>query len=568
MNGTQPAGISHGSAYPPAAWRASPSTRGTFEIITTCLSTLVICVWSAVHADVPLHQSRWAGRADKLGWLVTGLVAPDLLLYAACCQLYRAHVLLGEARRFLHVEPAPRARSWFGRPWECVTGSRASQREHTPSATPTSDEDSLFDYKEKSAASQEFYEVLPDTPSTPDQPKPTRKHRWTLTHAFYGVMGGFVLETSPMLEGETRFVLTLSGLRFVLENAPDLLPDLSKEEIQRKSRSDVLGKTLLILQLLYFCISCTARLAQKLPLSLLEVFTLAHALCTVVTCVVWWQKPFDVLEPTLITGPRADELAAYMLFTSRVHKDYIAGLIWYLCDSESSYLKVTASPADKAGSTTGHGLPRDVLPGESFAIEGYTFEVVHKKPDPHQRIVYGRSCLPWYNRRRGAAGAVALGTEDLARWTLAARGLRRYGDTQLRHARVLVSRHGGLQMSVFKHGEARWWPAVSLAIATVYGVVHVLAWDAQFPTPVERTLWRSAAVTLIVLGLAFFQYAAISTQADSPGRRVSKAVFNMCLWLYPFASGYVLLESLRQLLYLPDRTFMLPSLSIYLPHFS
>ena len=73
---------------------------------------------------------------------------------------------------------------------------------------------------------------------------------------------------------------------------------------------------------------------------------------------------------------------------------------------------------------------------------------------------------------------------------------------------------------------------------------------------------------LVVLGFAFFQYAAISTQAESLGRRVSKVVFHMCLWLYPFASGYVLLESLRQLLYLPERTFLLPSLSIYLPHFS
>lgn len=381
-------------------------------------------------------------------------------------------------------------------------------------------------------------------------------------------MGGYVLETSPIpiLEGETRFVLTLSGLRFVLENAPDLLPDLSEADIRNKSRSDALAKTLLMLQLLYFCTSCAARLAQSLPLSLLEVSTLAHALCTVITCVIWWKKPFDVPEPTVITGERARELAAYMLFTSRVHKDYIAGLIWYLCDNESSYVRL--SPAAAEGVSERVPALHNVYPGESFLIEDYRFEIVHKKPDPYQRIVFGSSCLPWYNRPRGNGNAVVLSREDLQRWRLAARGLRRWGDTQLRQARVLVSRHGGLQMSVFKHGETTWWPTVSLAIATAYGVIHLIAWNAHFPTPVERRLWHYAAVTLIILGIAFFQYSAVSAQQDTLGRRISLWLFNSCLILYPLASGYVLLESTRQLLYLPEGAFVLPNLSIYLPHFS
>lgn len=68
--------------------------------------------------------------------------------------------------------------------------------------------------------------------------------------------------------------------------------------------------------------------------------------------------------------------------------------------------------------------------------------------------------------------------------------------------------------SVFKHCEYGSWAFVSLAIATVYGVIHVIGWTAQFPSAVERALWHAATLTLIVLGVAFFQYAALPTPDD------------------------------------------------------
>ncbi|KLO15475.1 hypothetical protein SCHPADRAFT_263139 [Schizopora paradoxa] len=40
-----------------AAWAPNPICRGTFEIISLCLSTVVICVWSSIHWDIPLQVS-------------------------------------------------------------------------------------------------------------------------------------------------------------------------------------------------------------------------------------------------------------------------------------------------------------------------------------------------------------------------------------------------------------------------------------------------------------------------------------------------------------------------------
>ncbi|GJE90690.1 hypothetical protein PsYK624_068340 [Phanerochaete sordida] len=433
----------------------------------------------------------------------------------------------------------------------------------------TSDEDTLFEYKEKekNLTSPDLYEFLPDTASTlPSSPAARSRHPWTVAHSFYAVMGGFVLETTPMLGGQTRFALTSSGVRFVLENAPEMIPDLSEEEIQDKSRSDGLAKTLLIVQLLHFALTGVARLAQSLPLSLLEVFTMAHALCTVATCVVWWKKPFSVPEPTFITGERANELAAYMLFTSPVHKDYVAGLITYVCDSESSYVKISPalSLAEKTHDSN-YDLPREAHPGESFVIEGYRIELIDKALDPHRNVVFGRTSLPWYNCARGEDNSVTISWADMDRWTLAVRGLKRYGNTQLRHPQGLISRRSGLQMSVFLRAETWWWPAVPLAIATAYGLVHLCAWSTEFPTVVERMLWRYAAAVLVAVGVAFCQYSFFSARRDT---WVSRWIFYVFLLLRPLAGTYLLSESLRQLLFLPGRSFLLPNLSIYLPHVS
>ena len=118
-------------------------------------------------------------------------------------------------------------------------------------------------------------------------------------------MDGLVFETStPIFGPHTRFALTDYGVCFVMEHAPELIPDLSEASILSRGQSDSLGKALLITQLLYFCISCAARCAQSLPLTLLEVSTLAHAICAVATYFVWWKKPFDIAEPTVISGRR------------------------------------------------------------------------------------------------------------------------------------------------------------------------------------------------------------------------------------------------------------------------
>lgn len=105
-------------------------------------------------------------------------------------------------------------------------------------------------------------------------------------------MGGYAFEFSeieskgkePFLPVTARrMTITPEGIRFILTHEPDLIPDIPVEAIEDRSNTDSLSKTILLVQVVWFCVSCVSRGIQNLPLSLLEVSTVAHAICTLFT---------------------------------------------------------------------------------------------------------------------------------------------------------------------------------------------------------------------------------------------------------------------------------------------
>ncbi|KAI0059844.1 hypothetical protein BV25DRAFT_1029770 [Artomyces pyxidatus] len=73
----------------------------------------------------------------------------------------------------------------------------------------------------------------------------------------------------------------------------ELVPP-TDEEIRNWSQSDVLSKTLAILQTLWFVVQAIARRIEGLPITQLEIMTLAYTIITVAMYVVWWDKPQNV----------------------------------------------------------------------------------------------------------------------------------------------------------------------------------------------------------------------------------------------------------------------------------
>jgi hypothetical protein len=155
-----------------------------------------------------------------------------------------------------------------------------------------------------------------------------------LVHAFYAGMGGFafygsygdnnldVEESLSEISTNPRHTLDVpkfQTLVYIMKYFPHIITDITEEYIIGRAESSSLSKALLIVQVGWFCTNCASRLFQRLPLSLFEVSTAAHAFCTLLTYFVWWSKPINVAAPTIMREKEAREVHALLKCS---HEEY------------------------------------------------------------------------------------------------------------------------------------------------------------------------------------------------------------------------------------------------------
>ncbi|KAI9455368.1 hypothetical protein F5148DRAFT_1288265 [Russula earlei] len=90
---------------------------------------------------------------------------------------------------------------------------------------------------------------------------------WTITHGFFATMGGFM-----EYEG----------------NQP------IRRNIEDKSKGDIISKLLVVLQTSWFVTQCITRGIKGLPITELELITVAFAALNFVMYLLWWEKPLNV----------------------------------------------------------------------------------------------------------------------------------------------------------------------------------------------------------------------------------------------------------------------------------
>ena len=138
-------------------------------------------------------------------------------------------------------------------------------------------------------------------------------------------MGGFAMDTTRakqqfLPQSRTRLALTFDGLRYLREKELEFIADISKAQIEDKSKANGFAKLLVCFQAAWFCLQCITRVAQGLSLSLLELNTFAHAICMLLIYYMWWEKPLDIEEPTLTEGERTHlNLALMALMALNYH---------------------------------------------------------------------------------------------------------------------------------------------------------------------------------------------------------------------------------------------------------
>ena len=546
-----PFGNSHGNTT--STWIPEPNGRGTFTLLSSCLVTISLCVYSAIHLNLPQHGKHWAQWRRKLLWLVVGLIAPEFVAYVAWQQRSEAKRLLKGMQSGLWHDPLAKTQS----------------------------PDTTF-LKSIEKTTRQLVSVFDKSAKTLNKNGSHPRSSWSLVHGFYALMGGYAFSIKSadgdiLPSPHTRAALTPAGIMFCLNHEPDILPYLSPEQIKDKSKADGLKKFLVCAQATWFCVQCIARLSQSLPLSLLELNTVAHALCTLVIYLSWWHKPLDVEEPTLITDPKFAPILAYMWMCSRVAAENYVGYdiggrlrdefdcIWpfenpvigdlvFQTRTPEATDPATFAPVElppKAGSLLPHRPESPTDSSRQVSISPTETITTRNTAD----MIYRGSSLPTYGRhdysfrrrqrslhltasrlrlsltnqllnlchlpkhppRRQPPNLFTRNTAidhlspgDTLRWKLAHTAIQTYSlesDLRRRHATPVNGTHLSSRLALrsreitFRIDTLPLATSVSVS-GLLYGGLHLAAWNATFASRAELLLWRIAAVFVASNGFA------------------------------------------------------------------
>ncbi|KAI0467996.1 hypothetical protein F4859DRAFT_221826 [Xylaria cf. heliscus] len=441
---------------------SGPQIRSTLNILWSSLGTIILCTWTILHLSVPPPQEelnyrwKWWGTIHgglkrfwrKLKWMLLALVMPEFLVGKA----------LGD----------------FVSAWISYHST------------------AMQDHARRSGI------------------------EWTLTHAYFANMGGYVLHecddtvspnaphvclccsddirdeqvkreessikfwkwTRNFTERDRDFSLPIAIHAAQLSDLMDrgliaTLPRLSKEDIDDKSKGDVLVKFWTFLQVVWLIVELIVRKVSGLPSSQLEITALSFSACASVTYLLLLPKPKDVMIPEKIFINRPLNNGDRDIILSWQAMTFFGNALLGLDDVEPQ-----------------RTMPNDIYnPGPAHGID-----------------------IPY-----------------VTYWTMR---VEDYG---------------------FVLG------------AVVFGAIHILAWNFEFPTPVEQTLWRVASITTAIV-IPFYYLVWFLVHITNSLYWASQ-LYNIATYVvYVIARLFIIVEVFRSLGYLPPDAFV-TTWSTSIPHF-
>ena len=85
--------------------RSEPPMRGTFRLLISCIVTLSLCVYTALHLNLPSPgSSTSAVYMKKTWWVFLGILAPELVVYTAWGQWNSARKLTTRIKEILQEQ--------------------------------------------------------------------------------------------------------------------------------------------------------------------------------------------------------------------------------------------------------------------------------------------------------------------------------------------------------------------------------------------------------------------------------------------------------------------------------
>lgn len=255
----------------PVGWQVGSDSRGTWAIVSNCLSTIFACTWTIQHLNVPgkpTLDGKWARKFRSCKWMVVNILFPEFIVLQAAFELLMAI----QALKLMEKNGKNVAYPWW----------------YNLFRSPSSLVQQLSDSWRR-LCEMLYYSHRYDSRDSEDQ-KPAESPEWTLTHCFFANMGGFYYE-----HGESRFPLTAPQIA-AQPNGFDS-PEWQEEDIQDKSKTDWFAKGIAALQFSQLILSLIVRRAQGLDFSQLETITLGFVVCGALIYLIYLYKPQNVETP-------------------------------------------------------------------------------------------------------------------------------------------------------------------------------------------------------------------------------------------------------------------------------
>lgn len=232
-------------------WVNQPDGRGTFDILQSCLLTILLCSWSTLFLNVLSEDERpIALFTNKMRWMVFAIIFPEMLTGVAAEQWRSACQSVEDFSRL----------------------------------------------KERWESTSELYQPCDYLTSVSHNLARLEDSPWTMRHAFFADMGGLLLHCPDF----RPFPIDAQQLFYMIENHYLEYPNINERTIWDRNKADGFTRALTLIQIVWFLVGCLGRSLQDLSLTTLELSTLAFIFCTVNTFFFWRHKPLDVVTPIVL----------------------------------------------------------------------------------------------------------------------------------------------------------------------------------------------------------------------------------------------------------------------------
>jgi hypothetical protein len=122
---------------------------------------------------------------------------------------------------------------------------------------------------------------------------------WNLVQGFCIRMHGLVLRTKD----DWVYIVRPANVVGLIEASVIKQSDLRVSEINDRAKADSFAKAFTLLQSTWVTCNIIARAAYSLPITAIEISTVAYVACALITYAAWWHKPKDMTTPIVVHLP-------------------------------------------------------------------------------------------------------------------------------------------------------------------------------------------------------------------------------------------------------------------------